>query len=74
MSIVLHVLKQGIYIKRMCPNYICKFRNMNSHLLPAYLGVWAKIETVIKNMSVKLFVIVVIVLKPYTKYILFNAR
>jgi len=49
MSIVLHVLKQGIYIKRMCPNYICKFRNMNSHLLPAYLGVWAKIETVIEN-------------------------
>jgi len=30
---VTHVLKQGTYIKTMCPNYILEFRNMNPHLL-----------------------------------------
>jgi len=32
------VLKQGINIKTMCPNYIYEFRNMKSHLLQVYLG------------------------------------
>jgi len=36
---ITHVLKQGINIKTNCPNYILKFRNMNSHLLQVYLGV-----------------------------------
>ena len=41
---VTQVLKQGINIKTMCPNYILKFRNTKSHLLQVYLGTWAKIE------------------------------
>jgi len=32
------MLKQGINIKPMCPNYILKFRNTISHLLQVYLG------------------------------------
>jgi len=45
------VLKQGINIKMMCPNYmyILEFRNTNSHLLQVYLGAWIKIETVIEK-------------------------
>jgi len=43
------VLKQGINIKTMHPNYILEFRNMNSHLLQVYLGAWVKIEIVIEN-------------------------
>jgi len=46
------VLKQGINIKTMCPNYIhfvLKFRNTKSHLLQVYLGAWVKIEIVIEN-------------------------
>jgi len=35
-----------VNIKTMCSNYILKFRNTQSKV---YLGVWAKIETVIKN-------------------------
>jgi len=38
--------KQDINIKTICPNYILKFRNTNSHLLQVYIDVWAKIETV----------------------------
>jgi len=34
---VTHVLKQGIHIIAMCPNYIIEFRNTNSHLLQVYL-------------------------------------
>jgi len=30
---VTQALKQDINIKTMCPNYILKFRNTNSHLL-----------------------------------------
>ena len=30
---VTQVLKQGINIKTMCPNYIPEFRNTNSHVL-----------------------------------------
>jgi len=37
---VTQVLRQGINIKAMCPNYILEFRNTNSHLLQVYLGVW----------------------------------
>jgi len=29
---VTQVLKQGINIKTVCPNYILEFRNMNSHV------------------------------------------
>jgi len=57
--------------------FLTTYLNLETHTriyCKSCLGAWAKIETVIKNMSVKLFVIVVIVLKPYTKYILFNAR
>jgi len=32
-SNVTQVLKQGINIKTMCPNYIIVFRNTKSHLL-----------------------------------------
>ena len=46
---VSQVLKQDINIKTMCPNYILEFRNMTSHLLQVYLGVWVKIEIVIKK-------------------------
>ena len=46
---VSQVLKQGINIKTMCPYYILEFRNMTSHLLQVYLGVWVKIEIVIKK-------------------------
>jgi len=53
------VLKQGINIKTMCPNYILKFRNTEPYLLQVYLGTWVKIEIVIEK-SVKLLVIVII--------------
>jgi len=46
---VIQVLKQGINIKTMCPNYILEFRNTKLHLLQVYLGVWAMIETVFDN-------------------------
>jgi len=46
---VTQVLKQGINIKTMCPNYILEFRNTRSHLLQVYLSVWVKIEIVIKK-------------------------
>jgi len=46
---VIQVLKQSINIKTMCVNYILEFRNITSHLLQVYLGVWVKIETVIEN-------------------------
>ena len=46
---VTQVLKQGININTMCPNYILEFRNMTSHLLQVYLGVWVKIEIVLKK-------------------------
>ena len=46
---VIQVLKQSINIKTMCANYILEFRNITSHLLQVYLGVWVKIETVIEN-------------------------
>jgi len=46
---VTQVLKQGIYIKTICPYYILEFRNTKSHLLQVYLDAWAKIETVIEN-------------------------
>jgi len=45
---VTQVLKQGINIQTMCPNYIL-FRNTTSYLLQVYLGAWVKIETVIEN-------------------------
>jgi len=45
---VTHVLKQGVRIKMMCPNYILKYRNTNSLLLQINLGVC------VKNQSVKL--------------------
>jgi len=35
---VTQVLKQGINIKMMCPNYILKFKNKKLHLLQVYLG------------------------------------
>jgi len=44
---VTQVLTQGIDIKTMCPNYILKCRNTNSHLLQVYLDVKANNETVI---------------------------
>ena len=40
------VLKQGINIKTMCPNYTFEFRNTKSHLLQ---GAWVKIENIIEN-------------------------
>jgi len=43
------LLKQGINIKTMCPYNILEFRNTSLHLLEVYLGVWAKIETVIEK-------------------------
>ena len=46
---VTQMLKQGNNIKTNCPNYILKFKNMNSLLLEVYLGAQAKIETVIVN-------------------------
>ena len=46
---VTHVLKQGIDIKTMCPDYIFEFRNTNSYLLQVYLGAWVKIEIVIEH-------------------------
>ena len=46
---VTQVLKQGINIQTMCPNYIHEFKNMHSHLLQIYLGQWIKIESVIEN-------------------------
>ena len=46
---VIQDLKQSINIKTMCVNYILEFRNIISHLLQVYLGVWVKIETVIEN-------------------------
>ena len=51
MKVYLSMLKQGINIKTMCPNYILKFRNTEPHLMQVYLhvGVWDKIEIVIKN-------------------------
>jgi len=48
-SNVTQILKQGINIKMMCPNYILQFRNTTSHLLRVYLCARAKIETVIEN-------------------------
>jgi len=32
------MLKLGINIKTMCPNYIFEFRNTKLHLLQVYLG------------------------------------
>ena len=32
------VLKQGINIKTVCPNYLLKFVNTKSHLMLVYLG------------------------------------
>ena len=46
---VTQVLKQGINIKTMCPNYILEFRNTKSHILQVYLGAWVKLEIVIEN-------------------------
>ena len=46
---VTQMLKQGNNIKTNCPNYILKFKNMNSLLLEVYLGARVKIETVIEN-------------------------
>ena len=46
---VAQVLKQGINIKMMCPNYILKFRNTTLLLLQVYLGAWVKIESVIEH-------------------------
>jgi len=50
---VTQVLKQGINIKSMCPDYICtcilELRNTNSNSNQVYLGAWAKIEIVIEN-------------------------
>jgi len=46
------VFKQGINIKTMYPNYIHKFRNMKSHLLQVYVGVWAR-NCHQRNQSVK---------------------
>jgi len=43
---VTQVLKQGINIKTMCPNYILAFTNTN--LLQVYIGAWAKKETVLE--------------------------
>jgi len=40
------VLKQGININTMCPNYIFEFINTKSHLLQ---GAWVKIEIIIEN-------------------------
>mgnify|MGYP007133528473 CR=1 FL=1 len=37
---VKQVLKQGININTMCPNYILELRNTKSHLLQVYLGAW----------------------------------
>ena len=44
---VTQVLKQGINIKTMCPNYVLKYTN--SHLLQVYLGACVKIESVVQN-------------------------
>ena len=46
---VTQVLKQGINIKTMCPNYIIELRNTKSHILQVYLGAWVKLEIVIEN-------------------------
>jgi len=46
---VTQVFKQNTNIKTMCPNYIPKFRNTQSHLLQVYLGAWVKVEIVIEN-------------------------
>ena len=35
-SYATQVLKQGINIKTICPNYILEFRNTNSYLLYVY--------------------------------------
>jgi len=41
---VTQVVKQGIKIKRICPNYILEL-----HLYQVYIGEWAEIEIVIEN-------------------------
>jgi len=46
---VTQVLKRGINIKTMCPNYELEFRNMRSNFFQVYLGAWARILTVIEN-------------------------
>ena len=62
---VTQVLKQGINITTMYPNYILEFRNTKSHLLQVYIGAWVKIDIAIESMSVQLLVIVLIVFKRY---------
>jgi len=57
-----HLLKQGINIKTVRPNYILELRNMKSQLLQVYLGPWVKIEIMEYG---KLLVIVIIVFKRY---------
>ena len=56
---ITHVLNQCINIKTMCPNYILKLRNTNSHLLQVYLGAWAKIETVIEAHVCSLVIVII---------------
>ena len=46
---VAQVLKQGIYIKMMCPNYTLEFRYTKLLLLQVFLGSWVKIESVIEH-------------------------
>jgi len=49
------MLNQSINNNTMCPNYIIKFRNTNTHLLKLCTGAWAKIATDIDTIkSVKL--------------------
>ena len=57
-----HLLKQGINIKTVHPNYILELRNMKSQLSQVYLGPLVKIEIM---QYVKLKVIVIIVFKRY---------
>jgi len=46
---VTQVLRQGINIQTMCPNYILEFRNAISYLFHVYLSAWVTIKIVIKN-------------------------
>ena len=48
---VTQVLKHGINLKTMSPNYILEFRNKKSLLLLVYLAALAKIKTVENHVS-----------------------
>jgi len=43
---VSQVLKQGINIQTVCPNYILEFTNTKLHLLQVYICTWVKINVI----------------------------